>query len=147
SYEKKKILAKDNAEQLALVEAEYANEVYNINKGLSDKVKAIKDKELQDAKDKINAVNETNVLNTETDILNAQAGLPVDDVKPLSDEQIQLVIDNVNKLHNAKLEQLRQNYEAERALYADNAKQLALIDAKYQNDIIKANKESTDNII
>lgn len=147
SYEKKKVLAKDNAEQLALVEAEYANEVYNINKGLSDKIKAIKDKELQDAKDKINKSTETNVLNTETDILNAEAGLPIDNVKTLSDDQIQLVIDNVNKLHNVKLEQLRQNYEAERLLYTDNVEQLALIDAKYQNDIIKANKESSDNII
>ncbi|VTP97760.1 hypothetical protein [Sphingobacterium daejeonense] len=35
SYEKKKILAKDNAKELENIEAEYANNVYNINKRIS----------------------------------------------------------------------------------------------------------------
>lgn len=145
SYEKKKVLAKDNAKELENIEAEYANNVYNINKTLADKVKAIKDKELQDAKEKVETQTETKVLQTETEIINSERGLPAEDgEKPLTDDQIKLVLDNVDRLHQAKLAQLQANYEAERLLYADNAEKLALIDAQYHNDVINLEKDSSD---
>ncbi|WP_099369872.1 hypothetical protein [Sphingobacterium sp. 1.A.5] len=147
SYEQKKILAKDNAVDLAKIEAEYANEVYNINKGLTDSIKALKDKELQDTVDKVTTIQETNVLNVQNEINESEKGLPSNEAKPLTDEEIQLVLDNVDKLHNAKIEQLRLNYEQERLLYIENAEKLAQIDAKFKNDLVQAEKDASDKKI
>ncbi len=144
TYDKELVLAKDNKDELENLEAQYANDVYNINKSLADKIKAIKDKELQDAKDKVNTISETNVLNIESEIIKSEKDLPQEDgTKPLSDEQIKLVLDNVDKLHNAKLEQLKSNYEAERLLHAENAEELARIDAQYNNDVISLERDSS----
>ncbi|WP_313235751.1 hypothetical protein [Sphingobacterium multivorum] len=125
SYENKKVLAKDNANELQNIEAEYANNVYNINKDLADKIKGIKDKELQDAKDKVDLQNEINQLKTENS----------------NDEN---TVEGAEAIANAKLEALKIQLDAELALYADNALKKEQLEEQYKNNVKNITKDLTD---
>ncbi|MEJ5092657.1 hypothetical protein GEO21_21680 [Sphingobacterium faecium] len=128
-YEAERLLYTDQKDKLELLEAKYNNNVYNNRKELADKTKELDKEANQKAFDKIISGANNDFTNADTETLKN------DDGEKLA---------GIQRMHDATLQLLSTQYEAERTLFKDNKDRLAEIEAQYNNEVQALNKDTQD---